>query len=232
MLDRKAKNIIYVDASSKLSKYRIGLWDKTNKIRHTVALGDSVKKISDAEMYAVLYGLIYIQKSNNPNRHILMNDCESAVKNPKLLDLGDMLNTKIMWIPREINKADKVAKMRVNKKAKVWHNLDFCMKILFGDMLSIEPCVSKPTIPIVNKVAEKVEVILSLMSQETLNLILENKKLFPMSKVNFGVFIQKVYKKENIPLKKGNVQNIREELLKNKVLLKKGNNLSIVGNKN
>lgn len=225
MLNRKEKNIIYVDASSNQGKYCIGLWDKTNKVRHTLALGDPVKQISDAETYAVLYGLLYIQKSNNPNRHILMNDCEGAVKNKKLLDLGGILNTKIMWIPREINKADKIAKMRVNKKAKVWRNLEFFMKILLGAILSIKP---KPTITKTNnQVTPKVRVNLSPMSQETLNMILENKKLFPMSKANFGVFIQKVYKKSNITLVKGNVQNIREELLKNKILLKEGNNLSI-----
>jgi hypothetical protein len=85
---QKKKNIIYVDASSLEGVYKLGMYDKTNNIKHTLVLGNAVKKISDAEKCAVLYGLMYIQKCDNGHSHILMNDCEAATKDKKLTDLA------------------------------------------------------------------------------------------------------------------------------------------------
>jgi hypothetical protein len=225
MLNKKIKNMIYVDASSLEGLYKIGLYDKTNHIKHTVELGTSVKKISDAECYAVLYGLLYIQKRSSQNRYVLMNDCESAVQNKKLLNLGNSLNTRIIWIPREINKADKIAKKRVNKKENVWKILDLFMKILFEGIIIKQRVELKDSIE--KKIPSKVIVNQKSIFKKVLKKISSNPKIFPMSKIIFSIFIQKIYKEVAVPIKKGNIQEIRKELLDNKIILIKSDVISL-----
>jgi len=207
---RKPKNIIYVDAASFGGRFIIGLRDKTNKTKHTLKLGKSVKSINDAETCAVLYGLMYIQKSNNSNRHVLMNDCESAILNAKLIELGQLLNTKLIWIPREINKADKVAKSKINKKKKVWRNLNFFMKLVLGDAMLVKSTQKLPTDAIVNH--------LSPITKTIFEQIQENKERFPMGMSEFAPFVSAAYKKVNLTVKKGDIQKVRKELCNNNLL--------------
>lgn len=208
---KKPKNIIYVDAASLGGKFKIGLYDKTNKIKHTLDLGNSVKNNYDAEACAVLYGLMYIQKSNNQNRHVLMNDCESAILNPKLIELGQLLNTKLIWIPREINKADKVAKSKINKKKKAWKNLKFFMMLVLGDAMLVRSTQKLPTDAIVNH--------LSPITKTVFEEILAHKERFPMGLAEFAPFVATAYAKVNLSVKKGDILKVRNELCKNNLLM-------------
>lgn len=215
----KSKNIIYVDASSLKGRYKIGLYDKTNKIKHTLELGQSVGYIGEAELCAVLYGLMYIQKSNNPNRHILMNDCEAAVSNKKLVEIGQELNTKLIWIPREINKADKVAKGKINKKKKVWRDLNFFMKIALGGAILVRPKQKMITETIIKP--------LTPMSKIILEEVLSKKNLFPINITDFTPLVLKAASKAKITLIKGDIQKIRKELAFNDFITIKDNVISL-----
>lgn len=217
---KKRKNIIYVDAATLKGRFIIGLYDKTNKIKHTLELGNSVKGINDAETYAVLYGLMYIQKSNNSNRHVLMNDCEGAILNTKLIELGHLLNTKLIWIPREINKADKVAKSKINKKKKVWKNLSFFMKLVLGDAMLVRSTQKLPTDVIINH--------LSPITKTVFEEIQENKERFPMGMSEFAPFVSAAYKKVNLTVKKGDIQKVRKELCNNNLLTFDNKTITVV----
>lgn len=209
---RKEKTIIYVDASSLNGGFKIGLYDKTNKVKHTLGLGSSVKNINEAEQYAVLYGLMYIQKSNSTNRHVLMNDCEGAIQDKKLVELGCALNTKLIWIPREINKADKVAKSKINKKKKVWKNLDFFMKIMFANT----------TVQTKQKSNTKVSTDkLSPIAKIVFEKIMEDRALFPMVAADMSAMVVAAYAKAKIGIKKGDAVRIRKELCDNNILVTK-----------
>ncbi len=206
---KKPKNIIFVDASSLRGRYKIGLYDKTNNIKHTLKLGKLVRDINNAETCAILYGLMYIQKSNNQNRHILMNDSEGATTNIKLLELGGLLNTNIIWIPREINKADKVAKSKANKKKKVWRNLNFFMKLVLGNSIFTRP--------------EKLQTEKSLeemtpVAKAVLEEILKQKAHFPMTTAEFPSIVTTAYTKTKATIKKGDMQKVRKELCDNNIL--------------
>ncbi len=207
---KRRKNIIYVDAATLKGRFQIGLHDKTNKTEHTLELGKSVKSINDAETCAVLYGLMYIQKSNNSNRHVLMNDCEGAILNTRLIELGQLLNTKLIWIPREINEADKVAKSKINKKKKVWRNLNFFMKLVLGDAMLVKSTQKLPTDAIVNH--------LSPITKTIFEQIQEHKERFPMGMSEFAPFVSAAYKKVNLTVKKGDIQKVRKELCNNNLL--------------
>jgi len=206
---RKPKNIIYVDASSLRGRYKIGLYDQSNKVKHTLALGSSIKDINQAEKHAVLYGLMYIQKTNNPNRHVLMNDCEGAIGDKQFETIGSSLNTKLIWIPREINKADKVAKSKINKKKKVWRRLKFFMTIVYGNIptkilqVNIEP-TSDNLSPIAKIVFDDIH---------------ESKDRFPMTTADLSTIIVAAFSKGKVELKKGGTAKLRKELSDNNILI-------------
>ncbi len=206
---RKPKNIIYVDASSLRGRFKIGLYDKSNKVKHTLVLGSSIKDINQAERHAVLYGLMYIQKTNNPNRHVLMNDCEGVIEDNQLAGIGYSLNTKLIWIPREINKADKVAKSKINKKKKVWRRLKFFMTIVYGDIptkiqqVNIDP-ISDNLSPIAKIVFDDIQ---------------ESKDRFPMTTADLSTIIIAAFSKGKVELKKGGTAKLRKELSDNHILV-------------
>ena len=193
-------------------RFKIGLYDKSNKVKHTLALGSSIKDINQAERHAVLYGLMYIQKTNNPNRHVLMNDCEGAIEDKQLNVIGYSLNTKLIWIPREINKADKIAKSKINKKKKLWRRLKFFMTIVYGDIptkiqqVNIEPICDN----------------LSPIAKIVFDDIQENKDRFPMTTADLSTIIIAAFSKGKVELKKGGSVKLRKELSdKNILVIKK-----------
>ena len=206
---RKVKNIIYVDASSLNGRYKVGLYDKKNNRKDTLLLGKDVHQIHLAEQYAILYGLMYIQKRGGANKYILMNDCESATANKELFKLATHLNTKLLWIPREINKADKVAKQKPNKKKKVWHRLHFFMSILSPYSLIVKD--NKSTKEEDNKLLSP---IVKLVYKELLD-ISDN---FPMTTSDFSQVVTSVYNQEGIEMKKGASIRARKELSSNNII--------------
>ena len=205
---RKVKNIIYVDASSLKGRYKIGLLDKGNKRKDTLLLGKDVPQVHIAEQYAILYGLMYIQKRGEGDRYILMNDCESATQDKELLELAARLNTKLLWIPREINKADKVARQKPNKKRKVWHRLHFFMSIL-----SPFNVIEKD-----NQPSEENNKTLSPIVKIIYQKLLEISDNFPMTTSDFSQVITTVYNQENIGMKKGASIRARKELCNNNII--------------
>ncbi|SFV55987.1 hypothetical protein MNB_SV-3-156 [hydrothermal vent metagenome] len=215
---RKVKNIIYVDASSLKGRYKIGLFDKGNKRKDTLLLGKDVPQVHIAKQYAILYGLMYIQKRGEGNRYILMNDCESATRDKELLKLATRLNTKLLWIPREINKADRVARQKPNKKKKVWHRLHFFMSIL-----SPLPLVVKDKQPIEenNKILSP---IVKIIYQE----LLQVSNNFPMTTSDLSQIVATVYKQEGIEMKKGASMRARKELSGNNIIRIKSNVVTLI----
>jgi len=213
---RKEKNIIFVDASSFKGKYKIGLIDKTNKTKHTLALGSCTKDINEAEKYAVLYGLMYIAKRKGSDKYVLMNDCEGATEDKNLKLLGVSLNTKVMWIPREINKADKVAKNKVNKKKKIWKKLKFFMKILNIKKL-YSGLDSQEYSPKLDNISKK--------SRSFYRFVEENISLFPIKNNLLAPLVIKDMKDNNIIYKKGDSSKVIKELCERGLLKKDGQNI-------
>jgi len=206
---RKKKNIIYVDASSFNGRFKIGLYDKNRKRKHTLKLGKAIKHIHIAEQYAILYGLMYIQKRNTTKKYILMNDCESAVSDDALMNLSIRINTRLLWIPREINKADKIAKSKVNKKKKVWHGLHFLMSVLSPDKVLLQE---------EKKYALITEKVLSPIVKIIYQKIQNERNSFPMTTADFSQMVTSVYNDEDVEMKKGTSLRARKELSDNKII--------------
>jgi len=207
--ERKEKNIIYVDAASLNGRYKIGLYDKAGRRKDTLLLGKAVKHIHTAEQYAILYGLMYIHKRGKEDKYILMNDSESAVQNNELSNLAARLNTKLLWIPREINKADKVSRQKPNKKKKVWHHLHFFMNIIAPKSFidKEKPLTKETDISLLNPVVK-------IVYQE----LLAKRDSFPMTTSDFSKIVTAVYNQEDIEMKKGDSIRVRQELSKNNII--------------
>jgi len=149
-----------------------------------------------------------------------MNDCEAAISNKKLIEVGQILNTKILWILREINKADKVAKSKINKKKKVLRDLNFFMKLVFGKPILLNAKKKIPEHAMINPLSS----LTTIMLEE----VLSQKELFPVSTKDFTPLVMKVASKNDIALKKGDIQKIRKELCDTNYIVMKNKMISLI----
>lgn len=128
----KNKRVIYTDATkSNKNKYKVAIYDPTINLTHILLLKD-VKDINEAEKYGILFALYYINEKQL-NGTIILSDSQNSVNNKILRKLASHMNSKISWIPREINQiADKVVKLKPTQKEKVWNSLKLFHDIAFG----------------------------------------------------------------------------------------------------
>ncbi len=126
----KIRRIIYVDASTTDGESKISLYDTKNNLTHILDLVD-VSNNNVAEMYAVLYAVLYIIKNNHKDCHIL-SDNFGCANNKIVCEFIRENNMSISWIPREINAiADKITKLEATQKEKEWNILNLFYKLLF-----------------------------------------------------------------------------------------------------
>ena len=211
------KHIIYVDASCKEGSCKIGLYDKKLKKKHTILMEVSNISSLDGEQYAILYGLIYIKRLNLDSRFVLLNDNELATQNEKLIKLGNQLNTKISWIPREINKADKYTRTKPNKD--YWNDIELLYSVMFDKVL-------KP----VNVKKEEPTSDVLIPSDDIDSVISEyfiNKEGKQYTKCNFVNLFIKVIEKNNLKYITGSSKRIINKLIKDKIIILKANSIIV-----
>lgn len=131
-LTKQKKYIIYVDASGikENTEFKISLYDIQTNATEVLALDTNIQDSNAAEIYAIIYAIMYINKHNISNAMILC-DNQSAVKNKAVSDMAKLFNISLLWIPREINiVADKISKLEPTKKAKEFYLLEMFVKTI------------------------------------------------------------------------------------------------------
>ena len=125
----KKRRILYTDATVNDNMTKITLYDTNNNLTNILELLD-IKDNNVAELYGVLYAILYVIKHNYSNCHIL-SDNLSTTQNKKLLEFAKSKKISLTWIPREINVvADKIAKLEPTVKIKEWYILDAFYNLL------------------------------------------------------------------------------------------------------
>ncbi len=125
------KRIIYVDATIKDEKSKISLYDTENNLTNILEL-KNITDINQAELYGVLYAILYVVKNNYSSCHIL-GDNKGSVENKIIQKLAKENKLSISWIPREINViADKILKLEPTVKVKEWYILNMFYKLIIN----------------------------------------------------------------------------------------------------
>lgn len=126
MSKQKTRYIIYVDASGaeNNTEFKISLYDRQTNATFILALGENVQDSTRAELYAIVYAIMYTNKHKIPNVMILC-DNTSAVRNPNVQNIARLFNIELLWIPREINEvADRISKLEPTQKDKELYLLE------------------------------------------------------------------------------------------------------------
>ena len=114
-------------------KTTIAVYDTGNNSTRILELID-VAKANQAEIYGILYAMIYIIK-NGYNRCHILNDSQNATTNKIITQFAQSKNISISWIPRETNKiADKTTKLAPTVKVGDWYLLKLFYELLFDQV--------------------------------------------------------------------------------------------------
>lgn len=127
------RQIIYVDASGHSdNSFHISLYDPETNASQVIKL-TGASNSHEAEKLAVINAIIYIAK-HNLSKAIICCDNENVALDNQLKIYASKLNSRIIWVPREINKvADKIAKLEPTITEKDKNLLLNFSKLLFSD---------------------------------------------------------------------------------------------------
>ncbi len=113
---------LYVDAGNShgtikdKKPYTIGLFDEYNSFKKSYNLKVGLNS-NEAEMIAILYGLLYLMQYKKEVEKHLYSDSQSNVENKRLQHYCELVNVKLIWIDKKQNKiADKLSKFEEAKK--------------------------------------------------------------------------------------------------------------------